>query len=72
MFGFADADHSGTVQFDELLAVLSRAELNFSQEKRQRNALPSHQGAGAPRHGFGTGVCACGCVGLGGSEASAG
>ena len=42
MFAYADAEASGTVQFAELLAVLGRAELNYTLAMSREKAVALH------------------------------
>lgn len=42
IFAYADADASGTVQFAELLAVLRRAELNYTRAMSREKAVALH------------------------------
>jgi hypothetical protein len=42
MFAYADAEASGTVQFAELLAVLRRAELNYTPAMSREKAVALH------------------------------
>ena len=42
MFAYADAEASGTVQFAELLAVLGRAELNYTRAMSREKAVALH------------------------------